>query len=81
MGRTFFFWSFTETVKEERSAEQIADQVANRLEAAGKRFNRDSVVATVLDLCAPCGGEPKAIECQGSIDIGVLMWRVDGRHV
>jgi SAM-dependent methyltransferase len=79
MGRTFLFRSFTEAVKEERSPKQIAEQVANRLEAAGKRLDRDAVFATVFDLCAPPGGELKTVECHGSLDIGVLMWRVDGK--
>ncbi len=80
MGRTFRFWSFTETVDEERNPKQIAEQVVNRLEAAGKEFDRDSIIARVLELCAIYGGERKTIECHGSIAVGVLMWRVDGRQ-
>lgn len=80
MGRDFLFDSFSQTISEEKSPRQISELMVNRLEAAGKAPDPDSVFATVSAMCAAHAKKKKrTVECHGRIDIGVLMWRVDGK--
>ncbi len=79
MGRTFLFHSFSDTIMEERSLKQITEQVVNRLEATGKRPDPDAIFAIVSSLSAAYSKDSKVIECQGSVEIGLLLWRVDGK--
>jgi SAM-dependent methyltransferase len=81
MKRPFFFQSFTEKISGERSFKQIAEQVATRLEAAGRKPDPDFIFKTISSMCIAYTKENKIIECHGSVDIGVLIWRVDGKQV
>ena len=79
LGRTFSYESFSVTEREKRTAIQLAEGVARRLEASGKIPNRSRILSTIVGLCNKYAGEDSAIEYELSTDMGILLWRVEGK--
>ena len=71
--------SFSVTEREKRTAIQLAEGVARRLEASGKIPNRPRILSTILGLYNKCAREDSAIEYELSTDMGILLWRVEGK--
>ncbi len=78
--RTFSYESFAVTEREKTTPVQLAEEVAKRLAASGKLPNRPRILATILALFNGYVGEDRAIECELSSDMAILLWRTDRTH-
>jgi SAM-dependent methyltransferase len=80
LGRTFSYESFAVTDRELKTPVELAEGVARCLEASGKIPNRPRILATIFALFNGYTGEDRAIECELSTDMGLLLWRPGGKR-
>jgi len=77
MGRRFIYESFTNSVKYEKSVEDVVKELAGRLEAAGARPDMKEIGDAVRRCRAGSAGRKGTIRFRRRFDTGILMWRVD----
>jgi hypothetical protein len=77
LGRAFYYESFLVTETQNKTAVELAEEVARRLEASGKRADRPRILTTILTVYGYTRAD-SVIECPLSADMGILTWRADG---
>lgn len=77
MGRRFIYESFTNSVKYEKSAEDVVKEIAGRLEAAGVKPDMKEIADAVRRCRAGAAGRKGMIRYRRRFDTGILVWRVD----
>lgn len=76
MGRNYSYDYFTITKKEKKNVGELAREMANRLEAEGKKPNLSRISTTISSLY-PSVNEKGSVACRRKTDIGVLIWKAD----
>jgi SAM-dependent methyltransferase len=77
MGRRPVFETFTKSVEDRRTHEEVIHMLSNRLEAAGRSRPAEQIALKVGCWWEKYFGGSEIIECCGKVEIGVLIWRAD----
>jgi len=78
MGRSYSYKSFPIVTRETKTIPELAENVAKRLEAQGKRVNRPHILSGISSLFRRLG-KTEPMECTHSGDRGVLIWKIEGK--
>jgi len=77
MGRDFRLEFVSITMNEPTTSNKLIEQIALRLEAAGKRPNWRRIAAGVSSLPSTSSEGVKYIQCWRQAEIGILIWKVN----
>jgi len=77
MGRDFLLEFITITMNEPTTSNKLIEQIALRLEAAGKKPNWGRIAAGVSSLPSTSSEGVQYIQCWRQAEIGILIWKVD----
>lgn len=76
MGRSFLYKSFPIVTTETKTIPELAEDVAKRLEAQGRRPDRPRILNDISSVFRRLG-ESGTVRCTHRGDRGILIWRTD----
>lgn len=74
MGRTYSYTSFPVITREIKTISELAEDVAKRLEAQGRKADRHRILSGISSLFTRLG-KSDTVECTHDGDRGILMWK------